>query len=109
MKLSDVYRMYGSGGHHQGSGPASHGRSFAIDAALAGACEVPTLSVCLLLLCLGSLLAFPCHVAPSAGVLLIKPYCTAGFAFLIHEPVVAAAIFCLYSHHSITVGFIRDD
>lgn len=51
MKLSDVYKMYGSGGggYHESSKPASHGRSFAIDAALAGACEVPHhfLSVCL--------------------------------------------------------------
>ncbi|XP_038548708.1 pleckstrin homology-like domain family B member 1 isoform X9 [Micropterus salmoides] len=40
MKLSDVYKMYGSSGHHEGSKPTSHSRSFAIDAALAGACEV---------------------------------------------------------------------
>ncbi|XP_045929752.1 pleckstrin homology-like domain family B member 1 isoform X5 [Micropterus dolomieu] len=39
MKLSDVYKMYGSSGHHEGSKPTSHSRSFAIDAALAGACE----------------------------------------------------------------------
>ncbi|XP_049922823.1 pleckstrin homology-like domain family B member 1 isoform X10 [Epinephelus moara] len=40
MKLSDVYKMYGSGGLRESSKPASHGRSFAVDAALAGACEV---------------------------------------------------------------------
>ncbi|XP_073339810.1 pleckstrin homology-like domain family B member 1 isoform X2 [Pagrus major] len=39
MKLSDVFKMYGSSGRHQSSTSASHGRSFAIDAALAGACE----------------------------------------------------------------------
>ncbi|XP_049922772.1 pleckstrin homology-like domain family B member 1 isoform X4 [Epinephelus moara] len=39
MKLSDVYKMYGSGGLRESSKPASHGRSFAVDAALAGACE----------------------------------------------------------------------
>ncbi|XP_039647789.1 pleckstrin homology-like domain family B member 1 isoform X4 [Perca fluviatilis] len=39
MKLSDVYKMYGSSGLHENSKPASHGRSFAIDAALAGPCE----------------------------------------------------------------------
>lgn len=50
MKLSDVFRMYGSGGHHDSSKPASHGHSFAIDAALAGACEVPSLPVCLFFL-----------------------------------------------------------
>ncbi|KAM3874795.1 pleckstrin homology-like domain family B member 1 [Diretmus argenteus] len=36
LKLSDVYKMYGSSGYHNGSKPASHGHSFAIDAALAG-------------------------------------------------------------------------
>ncbi|XP_044059907.1 pleckstrin homology-like domain family B member 1 isoform X26 [Siniperca chuatsi] len=40
MKLADVYKMYGSSGRHESSKPASHGRSCAIDAALAGACEV---------------------------------------------------------------------
>ncbi|XP_056229330.1 pleckstrin homology-like domain family B member 1 isoform X10 [Seriola aureovittata] len=35
MRLSDVYKMY----HRDSSKPASHGRSFAIDATLAGACE----------------------------------------------------------------------
>ncbi|XP_078102970.1 pleckstrin homology-like domain family B member 1 isoform X5 [Sander vitreus] len=40
MKLSDVYKMYGSSGLHENSKPASHSRSFAIDAALAGPCEV---------------------------------------------------------------------
>ncbi|XP_044059892.1 pleckstrin homology-like domain family B member 1 isoform X12 [Siniperca chuatsi] len=39
MKLADVYKMYGSSGRHESSKPASHGRSCAIDAALAGACE----------------------------------------------------------------------
>ncbi|XP_032366347.1 pleckstrin homology-like domain family B member 1 isoform X10 [Etheostoma spectabile] len=39
MKLSDVYKMYGSSGLHENSKPASHGRLFAIDAALAGPCE----------------------------------------------------------------------
>ncbi|XP_035806074.1 pleckstrin homology-like domain family B member 1 isoform X5 [Amphiprion ocellaris] len=39
LKLSDVYKMYGSSGHHDRGKPGSHGRSFAIDAALAGACE----------------------------------------------------------------------
>uniref|UniRef100_A0A8C4DVE3 Pleckstrin homology-like domain family B member 1 n=1 Tax=Dicentrarchus labrax TaxID=13489 RepID=A0A8C4DVE3_DICLA len=39
MKLSDVYKMYGGSGRHESIKPASHGRSFAIDAALAGACE----------------------------------------------------------------------
>ncbi|XP_069391096.1 pleckstrin homology-like domain family B member 1 isoform X19 [Paralichthys olivaceus] len=39
MKLSDVYKMYG-GGRHGSSKPASHGQAFAIDATLAGACEV---------------------------------------------------------------------
>ncbi|KAM7413703.1 hypothetical protein PAMA_020877 [Pampus argenteus] len=39
MKLSDVYKMYGSSGYHENNKPTSHGRSFAIDAALAGACE----------------------------------------------------------------------
>ncbi|XP_039986784.1 pleckstrin homology-like domain family B member 1 isoform X20 [Xiphias gladius] len=39
MKLSDVYKMYGGSGHRDSSKPVSHGRSFAIDAALAGACE----------------------------------------------------------------------
>ncbi|XP_037630751.1 pleckstrin homology-like domain family B member 1 isoform X2 [Sebastes umbrosus] len=38
MKLSDVYKMYG-GGLHENRKPASHGRSFAVDAALAGARE----------------------------------------------------------------------
>nr|XP_046244309.1 pleckstrin homology-like domain family B member 1 isoform X4 [Scatophagus argus] len=38
MKLSDVYKMYGSS-YHESSKPASHGRSYSIDAALAGACE----------------------------------------------------------------------
>lgn len=94
MKLSDVFKMYGSGGRHQSSTCSSHGRSFAIDAALAGACEVPSLlSVSLLIrycldsdsvlsVCLSlslflsvslslsvSLLPFSCHVAPSAGLL----------------------------------------
>lgn len=42
LKLSDVYKMYGScSGRHESSKPAAHGRSFAVDAALAGACEVP--------------------------------------------------------------------
>ncbi|XP_030007553.1 LOW QUALITY PROTEIN: pleckstrin homology-like domain family B member 1 [Sphaeramia orbicularis] len=36
MKLSDVYKMYG---RSENSKPASHGHSFAIDAALAGPCE----------------------------------------------------------------------
>ncbi|XP_027136640.1 pleckstrin homology-like domain family B member 1 isoform X11 [Larimichthys crocea] len=41
LKLSDVYKMYGScSGRHESSKPAAHGRSFAVDAALAGACEV---------------------------------------------------------------------
>ncbi|XP_027136633.1 pleckstrin homology-like domain family B member 1 isoform X4 [Larimichthys crocea] len=40
LKLSDVYKMYGScSGRHESSKPAAHGRSFAVDAALAGACE----------------------------------------------------------------------
>ncbi|XP_040902888.1 pleckstrin homology-like domain family B member 1 isoform X2 [Toxotes jaculatrix] len=39
MKLSDVYKMYGGSSHCDGSKPTSHGCSFAIDAALAGACE----------------------------------------------------------------------
>ncbi|XP_059187407.1 pleckstrin homology-like domain family B member 1 [Centropristis striata] len=39
MKLSDVYKMYGSGGLRENNKPATHGRSFAIDAALAGAGE----------------------------------------------------------------------
>lgn len=46
MKLSDVYRMYGGGGGCQPEGgeAASHNCSFAVDAALAGACcEVPML------------------------------------------------------------------
>ncbi|CAJ1066015.1 pleckstrin homology-like domain family B member 1 isoform X6 [Xyrichtys novacula] len=36
MKLSDVYKMYGSGGHHDSSTPSPNGRSLAVDAALAG-------------------------------------------------------------------------
>ncbi|XP_030599938.1 pleckstrin homology-like domain family B member 1 isoform X3 [Archocentrus centrarchus] len=40
MKLSDVYKMYGSSGHLENSKPNSHGRSCAIDAVLAGTCEV---------------------------------------------------------------------
>ena len=47
MKLSDVYKMYGGSSHHDGGKPTSHGHTFAIDAALAGACEVPLLPVCL--------------------------------------------------------------
>ena len=43
MKLSDVFKMYGSSGRRQSSTSTSHGGSFAIDAALAGACEVPSL------------------------------------------------------------------
>uniref|UniRef100_UPI003AADDBFD pleckstrin homology-like domain family B member 1 n=1 Tax=Centroberyx gerrardi TaxID=166262 RepID=UPI003AADDBFD len=39
LKLSDVYKMYGSDGYRESSRPASHGRSFAIDAALAGPSE----------------------------------------------------------------------
>ncbi|XP_029923415.1 pleckstrin homology-like domain family B member 1 isoform X2 [Myripristis murdjan] len=39
LKLSDVFKMYGSSGYRDSSKPASHGRSFAIDAALAGPCE----------------------------------------------------------------------
>ncbi|KAM7399817.1 hypothetical protein PAMP_019061 [Pampus punctatissimus] len=42
MKLSDVFKMYGSSGYHENNKPTSHGRSFAIDAALAGACEYVT-------------------------------------------------------------------
>ncbi|XP_027136637.1 pleckstrin homology-like domain family B member 1 isoform X8 [Larimichthys crocea] len=43
LKLSDVYKMYGScSGRHESSKPAAHGRSFAVDAALAGACEYPS-------------------------------------------------------------------
>lgn len=79
MKLSDVYKMYGSSGSSENSKPASHGRSFAIDAALAGSREVPSLPVCLFCLTLCSppsvclsILPFSCHVAPSAGLLLIK-------------------------------------
>lgn len=45
MKLSDVYKMYGSSGLHENNKPPSHGRSFAVDAALAGAGEVPSLPV----------------------------------------------------------------
>ncbi|KAF0030290.1 hypothetical protein F2P81_017021 [Scophthalmus maximus] len=40
MQLSDVYKMYGGGGRHGSSKPASHGSSFAIDATLTAACEV---------------------------------------------------------------------
>lgn len=48
MKLSDVYRMYNGGCRPERGEPACHNRSFAVDAALAGACcEVPTLPVCL--------------------------------------------------------------
>lgn len=72
MKLSDVFRMYGSGGRPESSKPASHGRSFAIDAALAGACEVLSLPLPVSFFCLRLLLAFSCHVAPSAGLLFIK-------------------------------------
>ncbi|XP_062274979.1 pleckstrin homology-like domain family B member 1 isoform X4 [Scomber scombrus] len=39
MKLSDVYKMYGSGGLRESNKPTWHGRSVAIDAALAGTCE----------------------------------------------------------------------
>ncbi|XP_044210618.1 pleckstrin homology-like domain family B member 1 isoform X3 [Thunnus albacares] len=39
MKLSDVYKMYGSSGYHESNKPTWHGHSFAIDAALAGASE----------------------------------------------------------------------
>ncbi|XP_047191802.1 pleckstrin homology-like domain family B member 1 isoform X6 [Scophthalmus maximus] len=39
MQLSDVYKMYGGGGRHGSSKPASHGSSFAIDATLTAACE----------------------------------------------------------------------
>ncbi|XP_075892052.1 pleckstrin homology-like domain family B member 1 isoform X5 [Nelusetta ayraudi] len=37
-KLSDVYRIYGSGCRPERGEAASHNRSFAVDAALAGAC-----------------------------------------------------------------------
>ncbi|XP_034723147.1 pleckstrin homology-like domain family B member 1 isoform X10 [Etheostoma cragini] len=39
MKLSDVFKMYGSSGLRENSKPTSQGRLFAIDAALAGPCE----------------------------------------------------------------------
>lgn len=68
MKLSDVYKMYGSGGLRESSKPASHGRSFAVDAALAGACEVPSLPVCLCpdeFLSLCSPLCLSDHLYPS--------------------------------------------
>ncbi|XP_053176566.1 pleckstrin homology-like domain family B member 1 isoform X6 [Scomber japonicus] len=39
MKLSDVYKMYGSGGLRESNKPTWHGRSVAIDAALAGTSE----------------------------------------------------------------------
>ncbi|KAM9853654.1 pleckstrin homology-like domain family B member 1 [Aulostomus maculatus] len=39
LKLSDVYKMYGSSGFHESNKPTSRGCSFAVDAALAGAGE----------------------------------------------------------------------
>lgn len=84
LKLLDMYKMYGScsGDHHDGSKPTSHGHLFAIDAALAGACEVPSLpvlSLCwLVLACIHFLSSLPpcpsfsCHAAPSAGLQFIQ-------------------------------------
>lgn len=64
MKLSDVFRMYGSGGRPESSKPASHGRSFAIDAALAGACEVLSLPLPVSFFCLDSCLPFRVMLLP---------------------------------------------
>lgn len=86
MKLSDVYRMYSGGCRPERGEPASHNRSFAVDAALTGACcEVPTLPVCLFI----SPVWCPCllcHVAPSAGCALNQ-----AVASLIHRACGAAS------------------
>lgn len=68
VKLSDVCKMYGGSGGHREK-PGSHGHSCAVDAVLAGACEVPSLPVLTLSLCspVCRSLPVPCHVAPSAG------------------------------------------
>ncbi len=47
LKLSDVYKMYGSSRHRDSGEPASRSRLLAVDAALAGISEVPSLPVCL--------------------------------------------------------------